>query len=43
MVKLYVRGSSGVMAEQHPPRVFISYSHDNVEHQERVLGLAENS
>ena len=29
------------MTEQHPPRVFISYSHDSVEHQERVLGLAD--
>ena len=24
-----------------PPKVFISYSHDTVEHQERVLGLAD--
>jgi hypothetical protein len=24
-----------------PPRVFISYSHDTVEHQERVLSLAD--
>jgi SEFIR domain-containing protein len=24
-----------------PPKVFVSYSHDTVEHQERVLGLAD--
>jgi hypothetical protein len=24
-----------------PPKVFISYSHDTVKHQERVLGLAD--
>ena len=24
-----------------PPQVFVSYSHDTVEHQERVLGLAD--
>lgn len=24
-----------------PPKVFISYSHDTVEHQERVLDLAD--
>ena len=24
-----------------PPRVFISYSHDSLEHARRVLGLAE--
>ena len=24
-----------------PPKVFISYSHDTVEHQKRVLGLAD--
>jgi hypothetical protein len=29
------------LTEQRPPRVFISYSHDTVEHQERVLGLAD--
>ena len=29
------------MTEQRSPRVFISYSHDTVEHQERVLGLAD--
>lgn len=27
--------------EQRPPRVFISYSHDALEHQERVRGLAD--
>jgi len=36
------RRNQGVaLTEQRPPRVFISYSHDNVEHQERVLGLAD--
>jgi hypothetical protein len=29
------------LTEQRPPRVFISYSHDTFEHQERVLGLAD--
>jgi hypothetical protein len=29
------------LTEQRPPRVFISYSHDTVEDQERVLGLAD--
>jgi hypothetical protein len=29
------------LAQQPAPRVFISYSHDTVEHQERVLGLAD--
>lgn len=29
------------MAEQLPARVFISYSHDTLEHQERVLALAD--
>jgi SEFIR domain len=24
-----------------PPKVFISYSHDTIEHQERVLGFAD--
>src|SRR5512133_936159 len=31
----------GALTKQHPPRVFISYSHDTVEHQERVLDLAD--
>ena len=25
----------------NPPKVFISYSHDTIQHQERVLGLAD--
>ena len=29
------------MTQQPAPRVFISYSHDTAEHQERVLGLAD--
>ena len=29
------------MAEQSPPTVFISYSHDSREHQDRVLALAD--
>jgi hypothetical protein len=29
------------LTQQTAPRVFISYSHDTVEHQERVLGLAD--
>jgi hypothetical protein len=29
------------LTEQRPPRIFISYSHDTVEHQERVLDLAD--
>lgn len=29
------------MPEAGPPRVFISYSHDNPEHQDRVLALAD--
>jgi formylglycine-generating enzyme required for sulfatase activity len=27
--------------DSHPPRVFISYSHDSEEHRDRVLGLAQ--
>jgi hypothetical protein len=29
------------LTEQRPPRVFVSYSHDTVEHQKRVLDLAD--
>src|SRR5512132_4180831 len=29
------------MTERRPPRVFISYSHDTVEHQDRVLDFAD--
>jgi SEFIR domain-containing protein len=34
-----IRGSA--LTEQRPPKVFISYSHDTVAHQKRVLDLAD--
>ena len=43
----YIRSYNGVrkpgmtLTQQPAPRVFISYSHDTLEHQERVLDLAD--
>jgi hypothetical protein len=34
-------GASDRPMASAPPKVFISYSHDSVEHQERVVGLAD--